>query len=66
MACALRACAIKEGKNSVHNLQYGPRTRLIRGISFRFSLQKSLLTKSFPVSGIPVVKQEEDEEDEEG
>ena len=26
-----RAWAIK-GKNSVHNLQYGPRTRLIRGI----------------------------------
>ena len=28
------ACFAKEGKNSVHNLPYGPRTRLIRGIYF--------------------------------
>ena len=34
MARALRAWAINRwGKNSVRNLQYGPRTRLVRGIS---------------------------------
>ena len=33
MARALRAWAINQrGKNSVRNLQYGPRTRLVRGI----------------------------------
>ena len=33
MACALRAWAInRRGKNSVSNLRYGPRTRLVRGI----------------------------------
>ena len=33
MTRALRAWAISEwGKNSVRNLQYGPRTRLVRGI----------------------------------
>ena len=32
MARALRAWAIKERKNSVHSLPYGPSTRLIRGI----------------------------------
>ena len=33
MARALRAWAINRGgKNSVRNLQYGPRTRLVRGI----------------------------------
>ena len=32
MARALRAWATKEGKTSVHNLPYGPSTRLIRGI----------------------------------
>ena len=35
MARALRAWAINQrGKNSVRNLQYGPRTRLARGIYF--------------------------------
>ena len=34
MARALRAWAINRGgKNSVRNLRYGPRTRLVRGIS---------------------------------
>ena len=34
MARALRAWAINRGgKTSVRNLQYGPRTRLVRGIS---------------------------------
>ena len=34
MARALRAWAIyRGGKNSVRNLRYGPRTRLVRGIS---------------------------------
>ena len=33
MARALRACARNRcGKNSVRNLQYGPRTQLVRGI----------------------------------
>ena len=33
MARALRAWAINRGrKNSVRNLRYGPRTRLVRGI----------------------------------
>ena len=33
MARALRAWAInRRGKNSVRNLRYGPRTRLVRGI----------------------------------
>ena len=33
MARALRDWAInREGKNSVRNLRYGPRTRLVRGI----------------------------------
>ena len=33
MARALRAWAINQGgKNSVRNLRYGPRTRLVRGI----------------------------------
>ena len=33
MALALRAWAINQGeKNSVRNLRYGPRTRLVRGI----------------------------------
>ena len=36
MARALRAWAInRRGKNSARNLQYGPRTRLVRGIYFR-------------------------------
>ena len=34
MALALRAWAINRGgKNSVRNLRYGPRTRLVRGIN---------------------------------
>ena len=34
MARALRAWAINRGgKNSVRNLRYGPRTRLVRGMS---------------------------------
>ena len=34
MARALRAWAINRGgKNSVRNLRYGPRTRLVRGIN---------------------------------
>ena len=37
MARALRAWAINQrGKNSVRNLQYGPGTRLVRGIHSRF------------------------------
>ena len=35
MARALRAWAINRGgKNSVRNLRYGPRTRLVRGMYF--------------------------------
>ena len=35
MARALRAWAINRGgQNSVRNLRYGPRTRLVRGISY--------------------------------
>ena len=35
MARALRAWAINRGgKNSVRNLRYGPRTRLVRGIYY--------------------------------
>ena len=38
MARALRAWAINRGgKNSVRNLRYGPRTRLVRGICYLFS-----------------------------
>ena len=37
MAHALRAWAINRGgKNSVRNLRYGPRTRLVRGIYLYF------------------------------
>ena len=39
MARALRAWAINRGgKNSVRNLQYGPRTRLVRGIYYLFGV----------------------------
>ena len=39
MARALRAWAINRGgKNSVRNLRYGPRTRLVRGIDWNFSV----------------------------
>ena len=34
MARALHAWAIRRGKNSVHNLRYGPCTRLIRGMNY--------------------------------
>ena len=48
MARALRAWAINRGgKNSVRNLQYSPRTRLVRGIyvsSYSVTLSKTLLT----------------------
>ena len=38
MARALRAWAINRGeKNSVRNLQYGPRTRLVRGMYADFN-----------------------------
>ena len=40
MARALRAWAINRGgKNSVRNLRYGPRTRLVRGIKFNSVLK---------------------------
>ena len=44
MARALRAWAInRRGKNSVRNLRYGPRTRLVRGIySLPMFLQKRI------------------------
>ena len=39
MARALRAWAINRGgKNSVRNLRYGPRTRLVRGIYLSLTL----------------------------
>ena len=39
MARALRAWAINRGgKNSVRNLRYGPRTRLVRGMYFHVIL----------------------------
>ena len=50
MVRALRAWAInRRGKNSVRNLQYGPRTRLVRGIyvcpcAFVAGGNKALLT----------------------
>ena len=38
MARALRAWAINRGgKNSVRNLRYGPRTRLVKGMYYRLS-----------------------------
>ena len=41
MAHALRAWAINRGgKNSVRNLRYGPRTRLVRGMSYTFYLKE--------------------------
>ena len=51
MARALRAWAINRGgKNWVRNLRYGPRTRLVRGISFNREENKTigaLLSVSF-------------------
>ena len=42
MARALRAWAInREGKNSVRNLQYGPRTRLVRGMYFETGIKNT-------------------------
>ena len=42
MARALRAWAINRGgKNSVRNLRYGPRTRLVRGIDEQYQVQQS-------------------------
>ena len=44
MARALRAWAINpSGKNSVRNLQYGPRTRLVRAMSAFASLVSPVL-----------------------
>ena len=46
MALALRAWAInRRGKNSVRNLQYGPRTRLVRGMYGPALLGESLDVK---------------------
>ena len=43
MARALRAWAINQGgKNSVRNLRYGPRTRLVRGIDVTAVSKKNL------------------------
>ena len=54
MARALRAWAINRGgKNSVRNLRYGPRTRLIRGIYFQVSFSlKAILNVAKITSNI--------------
>ena len=57
MARALRAWAINRGgKNSVHNLRYGPRTRLVRGIYALYSTVEKKkpenCTTSFVLQGI--------------
>ena len=42
MARALRAWAINRGgKNSVRNLRYGPRTRLVRGINLHLGRKRA-------------------------
>ena len=47
MARALRAWAINRGgKNSVRNLRYGPRTRLVRGIYLQNILMHSCYSRS--------------------
>ena len=47
MARALRAWAINRGgKNSVRNLRYGPRTRLVRGISWANSHATSCIERA--------------------
>ena len=47
MARALRAWAINRGgKHSVRNLQYGPQTRLVRGIYYLSSVIEKTLTIS--------------------
>ena len=52
MARALRAWAINRGgKNSVCNLRYGPRTRLVRGIT---NLVSSVRTVSYGSSFFPL------------
>ena len=52
MARALRAWAKNRGgKNSVRNLRYGPRTRLVRGMSSSHVYQKTLSCLSFSSIG---------------
>ena len=54
MALALRAWAINRGgKNSVRNLRYGPRTRLVRGIyqRIKWNIYRDNLKKCFNRSG---------------
>ena len=58
MARALRAWAINRiGKNSVRNLQYGPRTRLVRGIFIiwqgSLEVDPTVLIGSFLVGILP-------------
>ena len=54
MARALRAWAINRGgKNSVRNLRYGPRTRLVRGIhSIAFDTTPVLIVNLFSIVAI--------------
>ena len=48
MARALRAWAInRRGKNAGRNLQYGPRTRLVRGIYYVIYFYSSMPLVSF-------------------
>ena len=53
MARALRAWAINRGgKNSVRNLRYGPRTRLVRGIYMMMTIFISSSSIIQPPDGI--------------
>ena len=36
-------CKLRNGKNSLRNLQYGPRTRLVRGVYIFFDIGRSVL-----------------------
>ena len=50
MARALRAWAINRGgKNSVRNLRYGPRTRLVRGIYTMMAKPMKTLQMHYPM-----------------
>ena len=50
MARALRAWAIhRGGKNSVRNLRYGPRTRLVRGIYTMMAKPMKTLQMHYPM-----------------
>ena len=55
MARALRAWAINQGgENSVRNLWYGPRTRLVRGIYT--TINTNCAREDFPLPGNPLTR----------